>query len=271
MNKSTLAAWVVLLALGLSSATGCGMFGWFGEGGKDIQAFDTPAQVLATQAESNYRDGEFEEAATLFQQLKDRYPYSKYALLADLRVGDAYFKAERYEEAVLAYEDFIRLHPKNQAVPYALFQMGMVYYKQMLDPSRDPSFARKASQVFQRLVRNYPGSKEAIRAQPRLQEALERQAAHDMFVGKYYYRTDHYKAAIYRFKRVLTQYPDVGLYAEALDYIKRCQKELAELSPEDLKRRYERLDLERPLPMVEAMPSVVDEPVVGPNVGVGMP
>ncbi len=272
MNRTTLAAWTVLLVLSLAGASGCGMFGWFGsDTSQDVQAFDTPAQVLASQAEANYRDGEFEEAAALFQQLKDRYPYSKYALLADLRVGDAYFKAERYEEAVLSYEDFIRLHPKNEAVPYALFQMGMVYYTQMLDPSRDPTFARKASQVFQRLIRNYPGSKEAIRAQPRLQEALERQAAHDMFVGKYYYRTDHYNAAIYRFKRVLTQYPDVGLYGEALEYIKRCQKELAELTPEDIKRRDERLDLERPLPLLEPLPSEGDETVIGPNVGVGMP
>ena len=271
MNKGTSIAAALLLGVFLMTASGCGLWGSFwGDSKAETQAFDTPAQVLANQAESSYRDGDFDEAADLFQQLKDRYPYSKYALLADLRVGDAYFKAERYEEAVLAYDDFIRLHPKNEAVPYALYQMGMVYFVQMLDPSRDSSYAKKASRAFQRLVRNYPKSNEAVKAQPRLLQALERMAAHEMFVGRLYYRTSHYQAAVYRFKRVLTQYPDVGLYGEALDYIKRCQDELAQISPEDLKKRYDRIDLERPLLNAEPPPDVLEDAVVGP-VGTPMP
>ncbi|MGD8563971.1 MAG: outer membrane protein assembly factor BamD, partial [Desulfarculaceae bacterium] len=178
----------------------------------DSQAFDTPAQVLANEGEALYRDGDYNEAAELFQQLKDRYPYSRFALLADLRVGDAYYKAGRHEEAVLAYDDFVRLHPKNEAVPYALFQMGMVWHGQMLTLDRDPTFARKATDTFRRLLKQYPKSEWAAKAKPRLQEAVLRQAGHDMFVGRFYYRKSQYKAAIGRFKRVLTQYPDVGLY-----------------------------------------------------------
>ncbi len=253
---------VALLAL----LAGCGL--WGGES-EVSQAFDTPAQVLANEAEALYRDGKYDDAAELFQQLKDRYPYSRYALLADLRVGDAYFKAERYEEAVLAYDDFIRLHPKNEAVPYAIYQMGMVYYQQMLTPDRDPTNARKAAEQFQRLIRQYPKSPWAVRARPRLQEALARLAGHDLFVGKFYYRTGHYRAAIYRFKRVLTQYPDLGLYPEALDYIHRCQQELAKLpAKEQRPEAVERHDLERALPFPETtMPDVLEDTAVNPPVG----
>lgn len=210
----------------LAASTGCGLFQ---SDFKDNLAFDSPAQVLASEAESLYREGQYSEAAEYFQQLKDRHPYSRYALLADLRVGDAYFKADRYEEAILAYDDFIRLHPKNEAVPYAIYKMGMVYHKQMLTPDRDPTQARKASETFDRLIKQHPKSEWAQKALPRWQEAIERLAGHDLFVGKFYYRTKRYQAAIGRFKRVLTVYPDVGLYGEALQGIELSEKALAKL------------------------------------------
>ncbi len=256
---------VLLACLSLLLGAGCG---FFGDSGADSQAFDTPAQVLANEAEMQYKDGNYEEAAELFQQLKDRYPYSRYALLADLRVGDAYFKSKRYDEAVLAYDDFIRLHPKNEAVPYAIYQMGMVYHEQMLIPARDPTNAKKASETFQRLLRQYPKSQWAVKARPRLQEALERLAAHDMFVGKFYLRTNRYRAAIGRFKRVLTQYPDVGLYGEALKLIKESQEQLAELPPEERGQGVERRDLERALPYEDTRPpDVLEDSVVNPSIG----
>jgi outer membrane protein assembly factor BamD len=255
-----------LALMALAFSAGCGLFG--DGSGPDSQAFDTPAQVLANDAELQYKDGNYDESAELFQQLKDRFPYSRYALLADLRVGDAYYKAKRYDEAVLAYDDFVRLHPKNDAVPYAIYQMGMVYHDQMLIPARDPTSARKASETFQRLLRQYPKSEWSIKARPRLQEALERMAAHDMFVGKFYMRTDRYRAAISRFTRVLTDYPDVGLYGEALELIKKSKEEFAKLPEDEQARGIERRDLDRALPYPDTgTPDVMDDPAVNPPIG----
>ncbi len=266
MKKSLTWLPVILALLALNFSAGCGLFG--GGGTPDSQAFDTPAQVLANDAELQYKDGKYEEAAELYQQLKDRFPYSRYALLADLRVGDAYFKSKRYEEAVLAYDDFIRLHPKNDAVPYAVYQMGMVYHEQMLIPARDPSNAKKASETFQRLLRQHPNNEWSVKARPRLQEALERMAAHDMFVGKFYLKTSRYRAAIGRFKRVLTDYPDVGLYGEALKLINKSEQELAELPPEERSREVDRRDLDRALPYTDTgTPDVLNDPAVNPPIG----
>ncbi len=242
-RKLTGLALALILAV-LTAAGGCGLFG--GDS-TSPEAFDTPAQVLASEGEALYREGEYDEAAELFQQLKDRFPYSRFALLADLRVGDAYYKAGRYEEAILSYEDFIRLHPKNEGVPYAIYQMGMVHFDQMLTPDRDPTEARKAMQTFQRLIKQYPKSEWAIRAQPRLQESIHRLANHDMSVGKYYFNTKRYRAASGRFKRVLTHYPDVGLYNEAMDYLRRSQEHLAKLPKREREgEAVDRRDLDSP-------------------------
>jgi outer membrane protein assembly factor BamD len=250
MSRVFKSALIAALLLALALAAGCD---WFGSGsGVQDEAFDTPAQVLANEAETMYREGEYEQSAELFQALKDRFPYSRYALLADLRVGDAYAKAERYEEAVLAYEDFIRLHPKNDAVPYAIYQMGMVYFDQMLTPDRDPANAAKAMETFQRLMKQYPSSQWAVKAQPRLQEATRRAASHDMVVGQYYYNTAKYRAAMSRFKRVLTHYPDVGLYDEAMHKLRLAQDKWNALPKREREgEAIDRRDLSAPLPGVE--------------------
>ena len=259
-NKARMAAApLAALLLLLSLAGGCNWFG--GSSGLSDEAFDTPAQVLANEAENLYREGKYEESANLFQALKDRFPYSRFALLADLRVGDAYYKSKRYEEAILAYEDFVRLHPKNDAVPYAIYQMGMVYFDQMLTPDRDPENARKAMQTFQRLIKQYPKSEWAVRAQPRMQEATRRLAAHDMVVGQFYLDTKSYRAAMGRFKRVLTHYPDVGLYDEAMEYLRRAQEKWNALPAKEREGQgIDRRDLTSPIPGVEA-PDVL----TGPN------
>ena len=225
----------LLLALVMTAGLLVAGCNYFGSTPQETTGFDTPAQVLANEAETLYQEGDYSEAAEYYQQIKDRFPYSRYSLLADLRVGDAYYKAGRTDEAVLAYDDFIRLHPKNEAVPYAIYQMGMVYHSQMLSRDRDPSSARKAVETFRRLGKDYPKSEWTQKAQPRLVEALEHMAGHDFYVGVFYYRTNHFEAAIGRFKRVLTEYPDVGLYGQAMDYIRKSEQAIAELSPEERK------------------------------------
>ena len=224
MNRSNkiLAPLAVILIL-LGSA-GCNLFG---EDATDSAAFDSPAQVLANEAEQLYLEAEYQEAADMYKALMERYPYSRYKLLAELRLGDAYLKAERWDEAEAAYEEFIRLHPQNEAVPYALYKLGMVYHSQMTTVDRDPNPAKKALKTFNRLKESYPKDEWAVKALPRITEVQRMLAGHDLFVGKFYYRSQRFHAAIGRLKMVITNYPDVGLYNEAIKYLKKSRTMLA--------------------------------------------
>ena len=231
-------------------------------GGND--AFDIPAQVLANNAENAYRDAEYDTAAELYQQLKDRFPYSRYALLAELRLGDAYQKAERYEEAAMAYEDFIRLHPRNEAVPYAFFQMGMTHHAQLLTPDRDPTSAARALDIFKRLRANYPNDPYSYQASPRMEECVATLAAHDMSVGDFYRHRERYEAAIGRYKQVITQYPDAGYYTEALQKMQQCEQILAAMSPDErAERDANRREIFVPSPTMQGISSVINPTGIG--------
>ena len=99
---------------------------------------------------------DYEKAAEDFKKLKEHYPYSKYAILADLKLGDAYFYDKKYSEAAMAYEEFVRLHPRNEVVPYVLYQIGMSHFLTFTTVDRDPEETKMAMQAFEKVIQNFP-------------------------------------------------------------------------------------------------------------------
>lgn len=190
------------------------------------------AQELAWDGMDAYESGNFQKAIEKFQKLKDYYPFSKYAILAELKIADAHYQRQEYEEAIFAYENFEQLHPRNEAIPYVIYQIGRCYYDQIDTPDRDQTSAQKALETFQRLVEQFPRDPYSIRAADHIKTAQKSLAGHDYIVGVFYYKTKHYKAALQRFMSIISSYPDVGYHQKALEYIAKCEDSIAEKESE---------------------------------------
>ena len=217
ISKLTYCA-IVAGLLALFSLSGCA---WFSS--KDTR----PAHELARDGMEDYKHGRYTTAIETFERLKDWYPFSKYAILAELKIGDAYYKKEEYEDAVFAYEEFNNLHPRNEAVPYVMYQIGRCYFDQVDTVDRDQSSTRKALESFKKLVERYPENRYSKRARPHIDTCIKSLAGHDLYVGRFYFKNRYYKAALSRFMSVITDYPDVGLQQKALQYISLCEAEIA--------------------------------------------
>lgn len=185
------------------------------------------AQELALNGMEAYERGNYRAAARNFQELKDFYPFSQYAALADLKLGDSYYQRRQYAKAIEAYEDFERLHPRNEAVPYVIYKIGMCYYDQMPTIDRDQTNAMKAMETFQRLQRQFPGNEYSILVDPMIPECLRKLAGHEFSIGLFYFETKHWVAAKMRFEKVLRNYPDVGYHREAMIYLVDCERRIA--------------------------------------------
>ncbi len=185
------------------------------------------AEQLVADGVKAYDKGDYTKAIEAFEKLKDWYPFSKYAILAELKVADAYYFRKNYEDAAFAYEHFESLHPRNEAVAYVIFQIGMCHFKQIRSTDRDQTPSRRALESFRRVMRQYPDSAFAPQAMAHAQVCMRRLAEHDFYVGSFYYKMKKYKAALARFEWVLSQYPDVGVHERALNHIARCQIHLA--------------------------------------------
>lgn len=184
---------------------------------------DRPANELADTGMQAYRDGRYKKAIDNFEQLRDWYPFSKYAILAELKIADAHFKLEEFEDAAVAYEEFENLHPRNEAIPYVIYQIGRCHFDRIDTVDRDQSHTRQALETFQRLIERFPNDAYAHKAREHELDCYKSLAGHDLYVGIFYFKSRHYKAALGRFMSVITDYPDVGVQYEALKYIAVCQ------------------------------------------------
>jgi outer membrane protein assembly factor BamD len=181
------------------------------------------AQELVWEGMDKYDNGDYKDAIKSFEQLRDWYPFSKYAILAELKIADSHYQLQQYDEAIVSYEEFERLHPNNEAIPYVIYQIGRSNFDQISTIDRDQTSTRKALEAFQRLQKQFPDDPYAHRAEDHISVCLKDLAGHEYIIGLFYYRTKHYKSALYRFKSVLTNYPDVGYHQQALQHIAECE------------------------------------------------
>ncbi|AEH45020.1 outer membrane assembly lipoprotein YfiO [Thermodesulfatator indicus DSM 15286] len=208
---------LVFLCVFLTSCAGTpkgGLLSWFKKD-KETQIADENLNQLVKKALSYYRRGLWKEAEKAFRDIKDRYPDSPYALWAELKLADCKFFAGDYLEAIVLYQEFEKLHPTNEAIPYVIFQIATCYYKLKLPPDRDQSFSKKAAEYYERLINRFPDSPYTLEARKRIRKCRETLGEHELFVAKFYYRTKRYRAAYYRLLYLLEMYPETKAASKA--------------------------------------------------------
>jgi len=199
------AAWV-LLAMVLAAC-----------GGSDENPYvEREVHNIYNAAVDSLESGDYAEAATRFDEVERQHPYSVWATKAQLMAGFAHYQANRYDEAIIALERFIQLHPGNRDIAYAYYLKAVSYYEQISDVSRDQLATERARQSLQELIRRFPNSKYARDARLKLDLTRDHLAGKEMEIGRYYLRKDQYLAAINRFRLVVDRYQTTTHVPEAL-------------------------------------------------------
>lgn len=169
-----------------------------------------------------FRTRDYNAAIESFQDVIDNYPYSDYTVLAELKIADAYFEQEKYEEALSYYRDFADLHPDHEQVPYTIYRSALCFYEQSHDPSRDQTATEQSLTQLDHLLERYPYSTHAREAEELWRELRERLARHSMMIGDFYMDREEYQSAADRYRSVLNEYPGLGLDAQALYKLGLC-------------------------------------------------
>jgi outer membrane protein assembly factor BamD len=232
MGKSLLIVRYMTALLGAALLLGgCAMVDSFLFG--DEEEFG-PSELMIQGMES-LEGGDYKGAVEAYQALKDRYPYSEYAITAELKLADALYLQETYEEAYEAYDEFEKLHPKNKDIPYVIYQKGMCHFLQMKTNDREQSHTLSAREEFERVIKRFPRDDHANRARKNLSVCLVFLAEYELKVGHFYFKMGKYRAALARYSYVIHTYPDMGQYHEALEYIGKCKKKIAEEKEDEVR------------------------------------
>lgn len=187
-------------------------------GCSSAEKFDTSTPEGAfKQAESLEKDELYEEAIAKYADVKNKFPYSKLATEAELKIADINYKREAYIEAQSAYQLFKEFHPKHPKSDYVTFRLAMSYFNQL--PStidRDLSVAEKAILYFDEVLSSYPNSEYAAEAREKRHAALKMLAEKEMYIADFYAKKKMFDSALRRYEAVLKNYPNLGLDAAAL-------------------------------------------------------
>jgi outer membrane protein assembly factor BamD len=177
---------------------------------------ERPVESLYNEAMDSLEVKDYQAAATLFDEVERQHPYSAWATRAQLMAAYAFYQRNDYDDAIVALDRFIQLHPSNSDVPYAYYLKGLSYYEQISDVSRDQKMTEYALKTLNQLVSRYPESKYARAAKIKIDLTFDHLAGKEMEIGRYYLRQGHYGAAINRFKTVIENYQTTTHVPEAL-------------------------------------------------------
>lgn len=202
--------------------SGCSLFEESHEMGKN-------ADQLVSEGSSAFISEDYKDAVKAYTDLKDWYPFSKYAILAELKIADAHFHLEEYDEAIMAYEEFEKMHPRNEAIPYVIYQIGLCWFNQLGTIDRDSAPAQNSIAQFNRLIDQFPESEYAKKAEENIKICVANLSGHELYVANFYYKTEKYGAALKRYEDLIRNYPNSIESQEAVTKIPECLERLSSI------------------------------------------
>jgi outer membrane protein assembly factor BamD len=200
---------------------------------KGIRTIEGDPETLYKQGLVRFNKRDYSEALKRFEELKSNFPDSPpYTVWAELKIADCHFLKKEYVEAIAAYEEFRKIHPTHEEIPYVQYQIGTAYFKQMVSLDRDQTFTQKALSNFEYLIANYPPSLFTEKANEKIAICRKRLAEHEFYIGNYYYKKGKFKAASARFQGLIEKFPkmleeDKTLFLLGKSYLELDQWEKA--------------------------------------------
>lgn len=176
----------------------------------------TQAEILYRGALEHVESGRYLLATEKLNTIKSQHPYSFYAVHAELLLADILFMQDEFVESAAAYLLFRDFHPKHQKIEYVIWKIGESYYNQL--PStfdRDLSSAQEAVKYYSEIIEKYPTSEYKDKAQKKIAFCQKMIKSKEKYIADFYYKTDLYEAARFRYLLIVKQFEDKELVEHA--------------------------------------------------------
>ncbi|MBW4055231.1 MAG: outer membrane protein assembly factor BamD [Proteobacteria bacterium] len=181
--------------------------------------------MLYKDGEQFYQAGKYEEAIAQWKKVKETYKSPELSIKAELNIADAYYLNRDYIEAAAGYEDFRKLHPKDPQAGYALYRQGMSYFNQIHGIDTDQTPVKNALTTLDSYLKLYPDGAQRAEVEEKVRQCRDKELEYELYVGRFYLKTDVYKAAIGRFEEALKRFADSARRDEVMYYLGKAYLE----------------------------------------------
>jgi len=197
---------------GLLVLTACG-----GGGSEEAKNLPVgPVEQLYNNGVDALNARRYSTASEQFAAVEQNYPYSSWAVNAQLMSGYTSYLQNKYTDALATLDRFIQLHPAHRDIAYAYYLRALCYYEQIADIQRDQRGTEEAMNALQDVVNRFPGTAYARDASLKVDLCRDHLAGKEMEIGRFYQKQHLYEAAIGRYQRVVDNYQTTNHVPEAL-------------------------------------------------------
>ncbi|MCA9638696.1 MAG: outer membrane protein assembly factor BamD, partial [Myxococcales bacterium] len=212
-----------LLALALAAPLGLGAC----KTGPDLAVdYGQTAQENYELAVGEFEDRDWEEAVSYADFVRIRFPFSRYAVEAELLVARAEFEQGNYAVSQDAFKQFGRLHPTHRHVRngWVAYMAAVSAFMNAPDGvgimppyyQRDQTGLREALGELGYFFDHFAGSPLEPNAVKLRDEINRRLLEHELYVARFYLDKKRPEAAIGRLEAAHADFPGIGLDAEVL-------------------------------------------------------
>ncbi len=175
-----------------------------------------PADRMYNQALADLDTGDIKNAKKKLEEIDKEHPYSEFSRKSLILQTYIAYKKAQYEDAVNTGKRYVSLYPGDADAAYAQYLVGMAYFRQIPDISRDQTVTQRSYLAFNEVVQRYPESEYVEDSRTKMRITLDQLAGKDMLTGRYYLERREYLAAINRFRMVVEKYQTTRHVEEAL-------------------------------------------------------
>ena len=131
------------------------------------------------------RDGYL--AAKKFSEAELLFPQSEWAPKAALMAAYSYYMENYYTDTIYEVERFLKTYPQHPRTDYAYYLLGIAYYDQIIDETRDLRAIIKSKEYFEIVINNYSSTDYAMDSKFKLDLIKDFLASKEMYLARYYF------------------------------------------------------------------------------------
>jgi len=181
--------------------------------------------------------GSWDEAILSFERVRNHFPFNQYSVLSELRVADCLYEKGSYLEAVDAYRQFVRLHPRHAEIDYVVYRSARSEFKLApLVPQRDQTHTRRGLRRLEGYEARFPQSEYLPEVGRLRTKALSRLSKAAVQIGHFYWKQKEWAAAERRYRQAIAEFPTSSAIPRARYRRALCLWELGAESKDEAER-----------------------------------
>jgi outer membrane protein assembly factor BamD len=167
-----------------------------------------------------------DRAVEIYKKVVENAPYGRLADKALFNMGSTLKKADRYDEAVEAFQKIVDDYKESDLAARAQYEAAYCAYRSSLKPAYAAEPTEKAIKAFEDFSKETTDKQLTEEADATLRRLKDKAAEKLVMTAEFYERIGQHQSAVVYYKEVLEKYPQGAFAEKAAGKIEELEKKI---------------------------------------------